>query len=277
MNKDKILLIDFMNLVHMANIKFGPSANNKLSFTIVYNFFRGLRAKIEEFNPTKIFLCCEGANNFRYKLYSGYKANRLVKYGGSREAISEDPVHLQANIIIDLLKHLPVSIVKADTFEADDVVATLADNLKDEELIIISSDSDYTQLLQKSNIKNLKLYNPRTKSYISPPDYFYLIWKSIAGDKSDNIPGIASNKIAMGAAKDPKKLEELLSSYEKNVNFRLNRELIELKVINGSQLEIVNGISNFDTLKSEFQKMEFSTFFKGDYWERFVNTFNCLS
>lgn len=271
---DKILLIDGHNFMWRANITFGKKQQEP-SFTMVYNFFRGLRALIEEFQPNKVFFCLEGANNFRYKVYPEYKANRLIKKASDAEDKYAD-FHRQKDIIISLLKNLPINMVKADEFECDDVIATLSESLKDEEIIIISNDSDFIQLLQK-DFKSLKIYNPFKKKYMVAPEYHYLTWKCLAGDKqTDNIPSIVGPKTAEKIATDINKFGEFLNNEENKSNYNLNKILIELKIIPDDCLQIFDYDTNFNIVKEQFSKMDFKSMVEEKYWDRFCGTFSNL-
>jgi DNA polymerase I len=270
---ERILLIDGLNFIYRGNISFkwGDKQEEGPSYTVVFNFFRNLRALIEEFNPNKIFFCLEGADNFRYKLFPDYKANRIIKRATSSKEKSDD-FNRQRDIIIDLLKYLPITTVKSNTFEADDIIATLAEDLKDEDVVIVSNDSDLIQLLQKG-YQHLRIYSPSKKAFVVPPKYHYLSWKSLAGDKSDNIPSIVGPKTAEKLATDINKFAEFLDKVENHANYILNKSLIELRIVSSDALEIIDYNVNFELLKESFQKMDFKSMFEGNYWDRFVRTF----
>jgi 5'-3' exonuclease len=276
---DKVLLIDGMNFIYRGNIKFGWGSDysveeNKPSFVVVYNFFRNLRATIEEFDPNKVFFCSEGARNFRFDLFPDYKANRIIKRATYKEEI--DDFSRQRNIIYELLPNLPIPIVRSERYECDDVVYTLADNMKDEEIIIVSNDSDFIQLLQKG-YKNVRIYNYSKKAYITPPDYHYVSYKSLKGDKSDNIPSIVGPKTAEKLVSDIKKLAEFLDKSEENrANYALNKSLIELRVVSDDELQFVDYTTNFEYLKEQFINMNFKTIVEDKYWDRFCGTFKGL-
>ena len=268
---DKILLIDGLNFIYRGNISF--KSEKKYPYTVVYLFFKNLKMLIEQFNPNKVFFVLEGSNNFRYKLYSEYKANRKIIKQGSKHAV--DNFDEQRDIIIELISSLPITIIKSDEFEADDVIATLIENLKDEELIVVSNDTDYIQLLQKG-YKNLKIYNSIKKEYLEAPEYHYLVAKSLFGDKSDNIPGLVGQETAKKLLLNPDELQEFLSVDENRSNFNLNRELIELRIIDDDKLEFIEFETNFDLLKEEFLRMEFNSLLDDSSWKKFCNTFNNL-
>lgn len=267
----KVLLIDGLNMIHRGNIKFGPQDPDKQSFHIVYNFFRSLRASIASFEPSKVFFCLEGKNNFRYSLFADYKANRIIK----KASKSSEDVDRQRDIVIDLLAFLPITLAHADRFEADDVIGSLCENLKDEDVTILSSDSDFIQLLQKG--LNVKLFHPGTKEFIEAPTHHYLGWKVLRGDKkTDNIPGLMSDAKATAMITDPKLLEEFLSIEENRAAFNLNKQLIELSPVPDDELILKEGSLNLEVLKEEFSKMELKTILVEKYWVTFTETFSSL-
>jgi 5'-3' exonuclease len=272
--KDRILILDGLNQTYRANIKFGSKAGDKAAEnSVVYIFFRSLRALFEQFSPHQCFFALEGRPQFRYDLFPEYKSNRIIKQGSSR--VRDDSFERQKSTILEILQYLPISRVRAAKYEADDAIYTLVNNLRNEDLTIVSSDSDFIQLLQEFHKDKVSLYHPIKKCYLSAPEYSYLVWKSIAGDVSDNIPAI-DKKSAIKIASSPSALKEFLSSEENRANFSLNRDLITMRLVPPEELDIMPGALNVPKLKEKFEELQFSSFFKGDYWERFVSTFSHL-
>jgi 5'-3' exonuclease len=268
---EEVLLYDGLNAIHRGNIKFGSQDPDKQSFHVVYNFFRSLRATVSSFNPTKVFFCLEGKNNFRYSLFSDYKANRIIK----KASKDNTDIDKQRDIVIKLLEYLPITLAHAERFEADDVIGTLCENLKEENNTIISSDSDFIQLLQRG--LRVKLYHPGSKEFLEPPKYHYLVWKILRGDKkTDNIPGLMSDAKALAMVSDPQLLEDFLSIEENKAAFNLNKQLIELSQIPDEEMILSQGTANFEALKEEFEKMEFKSFLVDKYWSSFKETFSSL-
>lgn len=299
---DKVLLIDTHNAIHRANITFGKfeheickecvnekhivdlhckcgSAYSEDGFCygnkylIVYNFFRNLRPLIERFSPDICFFVLEGRPQFRYDLYPDYKANRIIKYASKPE--TAEKISFAQNEIVRLLQYLPVSICRDAGAEADDVINTLAHNMKDEDITIISNDNDYIQLLQQG-FSNLKIFNPIKKEFMEAPAFLYVAWKILAGDKSDNIPGLLKPKLVMELINNPEKLKQFLSIEENRANFNINKQLIEFKIVEDNNIIIQKGVKNFDILKREFEQMKFFSIINEDSWKKFTSTFDCL-
>lgn len=307
---DKILLIDGLNAIWRATISFSPpkqkhveclvDCNHTLSkdkqnhctcgqpwnndegrcvsqanedYVIVFNFFRNLRPIIEKFSPDKCFFVLEGHPQFRYDLFADYKANRIIKTASKKETF--DKFHFSKKEIIRLLNFLPITVARAEHYECDDVIATLCENMKDEQLLILSNDSDYIQLLQRG-YKSCQIFNPIKKEFMEAPDYHYVVWKSLNGDKSDNIPGILKPKKALATASNPQLLEKFLSIEENRANFSINRQLIEFRPVPEEEISFVEGETNFSFLKEEFQKMKFESIINDNSWNKFCNTFSCI-
>ncbi|MCL2720555.1 MAG: DNA polymerase I [Treponema sp.] len=139
---------------------------------------------------------------FRHKMYSEYKANR--------QKTPED-LHEQVPLVEEFLQTLGIPCLKADGFEADDIIATLAQKCKSEgrQCYILSSDKDLLQLAGDGifELRPAKINKSETNITSSGPawdlvgaDEVKSEWGvepskildllSLTGDASDNIPGV---------------------------------------------------------------------------------------
>ena len=249
------------------------------NYLVVYNFFRNLRPIIEKFTPDKCFFALEGHPKFRYDLYPEYKANRLIKLGSelkiNPKQDSKDRFNKAKDLIIDLLQFLPITQVIAKDYEADDLIGSLCNLHKDDEVTVITSDSDYIQLLQRK-YKNFVLYDAKTKENIIPPEYPYIAWKCLDGDTSDNIPRLMSKAKALKTINDPVLFKKFLELPENLSNFNLNRDLIEFRDISNEQIDYLEGTKDFNLLKEQFDGMKFVSLTADKYWKKFVDIFDKL-
>ncbi len=297
---DKVLLIDAHNAMWRASIGFSPKkveapppppeddgwemrgepappAPEKKevdeSFVLIFNFFRNLRPIIEQFSPDKCFFVLEGHPQFRYDLFADYKANRIIKQAASKEKL--DKFLQSKDEIVRILQHFPITVARAANYEADDVIASLCDNMRDEELTILSNDSDYIQLLQRG-YPHCQIYNPIKKTFMEAPPYPYVAWKCLNGDKSDNIPALLKPKKAMDAVTNPDLFKKFMDVEENRANFSVNRQLIEFRSVPMEEIMLVEGQRNFDAVKQEFARMEFQSIINDKSWAKFTKTFDCL-
>jgi len=278
---DKISLFDGYNAFWRAThtMSFGKKEGEVIDpeapdYLIIFNFFRNLRPLIEQFAPEKCFFVLEGHSLFRYGLYPEYKANRIIKYGSKKDLMVR--FNTQKTEIIRLLKYFPITTIWAKDFECDDVIASLCLDMKDEDITVISNDSDFIQLLQRPELKDTKVYNPIKKAFMVAPDYHYVAWKSLAGDKSDNIKGLVGDKKAQTLVNDPKKLTTFLALEENRANFNINKQLIDFQLVPSEDLLIEEGVADWDALKAEFDRMAFASITNDKSWAKYVSTFDCI-
>lgn len=116
-------------------------------------------------------------NELRRKYFPEYKRNRKP---------TDQSVYDGINFFKELLADAPqtVGYLEVAGYEADDVIANMAYlySLQGEEVGIISTDKDLTQLKQLKGVTTLG--EPKTE-----PQWVKL-YKMMVGDSSDNIPGI---------------------------------------------------------------------------------------
>ena len=296
---DKILLIDAHNAMWRASIGFAPKKTEAPppepedsewtmvgdplppepeppadDYVLIFNFFRNLRPIIELFSPDKCFFVLEGHPQFRYDLFADYKANRLIKQA-SKDKEKREKFTVSADKIVHLMRHLPITTALATQYEADDVIATLCDNMKEEHVTVLSNDSDYIQLLQRG-YPHCQIYNPIKKVFMEAPSYPYVAWKCLNGDKSDNIPALVKPKKVIELMSNADSFQQFMSVEENRANFSINRQLIEFRTVPVEEITLQDGSKNFSLLKEEFRYMKFESIINDKSWDKYTKTFNCL-
>jgi len=257
----KVLILDFMNMVHRSRSGFAHG-DHYLTFT----FLRILKRTILDFQGDIVYLVKEGRPLQRREEFSDYKA--------SRSSMSND-FWSQVSEIESILKMLPVTIVRHPHEEADDVVSYLVqDRHKNDECVIVSSDSDFIQLLNCEN-ERVKLWNPVKKTWIEPTEYDYVQWKSLVGDSSDEIPGIkgVGGKTAIKLLENKEKLEKKLSIDNNREIFNRNISLIKFHVIDTSLLEEFKGEFLPNDLKEYLNTLGFVSITNEKSWKKFILPF----
>ncbi len=272
----KILVIDGYNLLHRARSGF-----TKGDFAIIYNFFRQFRAQVELHKPSRVYFVLEGEPLRQLCIDNDYKANRQVEEG-TREHVKLVDFHKQKHTIIEMLKTwFPVSVIRHEAYEADDVIYNLIKKSSTSvPWTVVSSDTDFIQLLQEFD--HVNLYNPIKKEYVSPPDYDYVTWKALRGDACDNIkgiPGIGDKTATRLVTEDIDKLSMLKDDAEKGAIFFRNYEMIKLHQMIDEELNEITcsqPVCDWDTIQAAFDEMGFKSMTKKKYWERFMDTFDSL-
>ena len=191
----KFLIIDGNNVMfraYFATASMGNLMRNTKGFptNMVYGFINIFNKVIQD-DYTHVAVAFDaGSKTRRHKLYKDYKAGRQVT---PMELIDQIPY------IMKYLDAMNVKYYSSNDYEADDIVATIANKYyKDfDEIDVLSNDNDLFQLIkpneiqlyqkQKEQVKYDEKYLFEDKG-ITPsqiPDF-----KALIGDKSDNLMGV---------------------------------------------------------------------------------------
>jgi DNA polymerase-1 len=161
------------------------------------NFDSLFEAVLEGLFTTDYVMALGGPDNFRFSIYSEYKANRKK----SKSTRPKWFLDLKSEIVNDY-----EGCISTDNCEADDMVRIWANECKQNYVIVtIDKDLDCIEGLH---------YNPRKKEIHTVgagyADYFY--WKQLLmGDSVDNITGIPN----IGPKKSEKMLEDTTGAMER--------------------------------------------------------------
>ena len=202
---DKVLLIDGLNLFFRNFAMMNMVNPDGVHIGGLGGFFRSLGAMIRQTQPTSVYVVFDGAGSTanRKNLLSEYKGSRNLQRITNWDAFDSLEEEHDAKVdqivrVIQYLKLLPVKTTIIDKVEADDIIAVLAEKLVEKynsTCFIVSSDKDFVQLVTDKII----LYRPIEKEYYTPQavkekygvsPHNFILYKTLLGDNSDNIPGV---------------------------------------------------------------------------------------
>lgn len=161
----------------------------------VYGFLMVL-LKMRRRYGGRYLVAWEGTGNYRFRLYPEYKK----KGERTDEALAlYERIDSEEFLLREILSALGVRQYAAIGGEADDVVGTLAHTLgRKREIAIFTADSDLQQLVRE-NVRCI-VPKPANREVVMDAEAVEERWgvqprwlpllKAIAGDSSDNIPGI---------------------------------------------------------------------------------------
>ena len=184
---------------------------------------------VRKFGVDHVVFCLEG-RSWRKDHYEPYKRNRVVDVLSQTEAEKEENEMFwdtYEKFTTYLKEKTNVSVLRHERAEADDLIARFIHLHPDDEHFIISSDTDYVQLITE----NVKQYNGVANQLITLEGYFddkgkivkdkktkepkllgdpqwHLFMKCMRGDSSDNVfsayPGVrekgSKNKVGLTEA-----------------------------------------------------------------------------
>ena len=204
------LLVDglnmFMRAKHVGGR--GDSIDMKIGMAM-HIMFNSINKCWREFDGNHIVLCLEG-RSWRKDFYAPYKANRKVVLDKRSPKEQEDD-ELYFEAYDDMVKFFAdktnCTVLRCETAEADDMIATWIQQHPQDNHMIVSTDSDFYQLLAP----NVKQYNGTTDQIVTlegwkdlktgepvidkktgdekvPVDPKWVLFeKCVRGDSSDNV------------------------------------------------------------------------------------------
>ena len=216
-----------------------------------------------------------GSQTFRNEIYAEYKAQRPPP---PEELVPQFP------LFRDAVKAFNVPCIEMEGFEADDLIATYAQNIADAggQVTIVSSDKDLMQLVQPG----VDMLDTMKNKRIGPDEVFEKFFvepervvdvQSLAGDSVDNVPGVPGIGVKTaaqliqeygdldtlleraGEIKQPKRRERLIEFADQA---RVSRDLVRLKLdvpvtVTPDQMGVHEPVS--DVVLGFLSEMEFST------------------
>ncbi len=190
----KLVLIDGHALVYRAYFALPSNmATSRGELTnAVFGFASMLINVLRDEQPDYIAVAFDLGRTFRHEEYADYKANR---------AEMPDDLRMQFQRIDELLEAFDIPTYSAEGYEADDVLAALAQQAEAQgvDILIVTGDTDTFQLIGP----HVRVMAPRRsfgdtviydevgirKRYGLVPEQL-IDYKALIGDTSDNVPGV---------------------------------------------------------------------------------------
>ncbi len=245
---------------------------------MLYKFLEEARSLDKEDRPTHLAVIFDSARkNFRNDIYKDYKANR--------HDTPEDLIP-QFEYIRKAVTAFNIPSIELLNYEADDLIATYKEQAskKNIKVTIISSDKDLMQLVDDNTfmfdaMKEYYIGKEEVKEKFGVYPEKVIDVQSLAGDSSDNIPGVPGIGIKTAAElinqfgslenllenastiKQPKRRQALLDNREKAF---ISKQLVTLKrdvPVTNELDEFILKPLNLDKILTFLKEMEFTRLF----------------
>ncbi|MEQ8461183.1 MAG: DNA polymerase I [Sandaracinaceae bacterium] len=196
----------------------------------VYGVTQMLLALVNEQRPARLAVALDSAGpSFRKELYPEYKATRPPPPEDLREQIDR---------LEDVIEAYAIPCLINDTYEADDLIATMVRRARDAGLrvVVVSADKDLLQLVQDGvvmfdTMRNKVFGREETVEKMGVPPEKLRDYLALVGDSSDNVPGVKSvgPKTASKLLADYEDLDDLYAHLDDITKKALKRNLTERK------------------------------------------------
>jgi len=229
----KIYLIDAYALCYRAFYAI-QSLTTSTGFptNAVYGFINMLKKILREYDPKLLAVVFDSAApTVRHKKYKEYKVHRKPM---------PDDLVLQIPKIKQVVKAYGIEIFEMEGFEADDIIATLAEKMKAREfdVTIVTGDKDALQLIDEKtkvlspHMGKDKLYGAKEvkdKYGVSPREM--VDFMALMGDTSDNIPGVKGIGRVMAGKLigEYRTLEKVYSNIDEISSESVKKKLLDCK------------------------------------------------
>ena len=193
----KLLILDGNSVINRAFFGVKPLTTREGLYThAIYGFLNILERMEKEEQPEAVCVAFDlHGPTFRHEKYDLYKANR---HGMPEELAQQMPV------MKEVLQAMNIPIYECQGWEADDVIGTVGRicSNNDWECVVVTGDRDSLQLIDENVHVKLVISKPgRTTATLYTEEKFreeygfepkrMVDLKSLMGDSSDNIPGVA--------------------------------------------------------------------------------------
>jgi DNA polymerase-1 len=230
----QLFLIDGNSLVYRAFFALPESIATSTGFptNAIFGFASMLVKILTEYGPRASVVVWDAGSSGRKEVYAEYKGHRPER----PDLLGEQWPHMEP-----LVEAFGYSNLRVDGYEADDVIASLAEQAKAKgvPVMIVTGDRDAFQLVDDGRVQVMatsrgitetKVYDRRAviERYGIPPELipdFY----GLKGDTSDNIPGVPGigDKTASQLLQEFGDLETVLGSVDRISGAKRKQNLIE--------------------------------------------------
>ena len=206
----KYILVDTLNMFFRAKHVTARTSDIDMKVGMAMHImFNSVKKVWGEFDGDHVIFCLEG-RSWRKDFYEPYKKNRKVTMDQrSPREVEDDELYFEA--YDDMVKFFAdktnCSVIRCEQAEADDMIALWIQDHPDDEHMIVSTDSDFYQLMAD----NVTQYNGTTDQLVSlegfvdaktgnrvidkktgnekelPDPEYILFEKCVRGDPTDNV------------------------------------------------------------------------------------------
>ncbi|MEN6617456.1 MAG: DNA polymerase I [Syntrophorhabdus sp.] len=187
----RIYLVDGNSYLYRAFYA-TPHLSNSRGFptNAIYAFVSMIKKLRNTENPDILVIIFDSKGpSFREEISAEYKAHRPAM---------PDNLAIQVPVVKKIISAMGLPMIEKEGFEADDIIATLADHLKtrdDVATVIVTSDKDMMQLVGDTvkildSMKNITISEPEVREKFGIAPHNMVDYLALCGDISDNIPGV---------------------------------------------------------------------------------------
>src|SRR5665647_2769449 len=187
---DTLYLVDGSSYIYRAYYAIRHlSSPSGFPTNAIYGFIQMLLKLLKDYHPQHLAVVFDaGRTTFRTEMYPEYKANRTAM---------PDDLRMQMEPIREVVRAFNIPTLELQGYEADDIIGTLARRFADQggKVVVVTGDKDLMQIVtdRVTLLDTMKGKESGIADVVErfgvPPELVIDIL-ALAGDSSDNIPGV---------------------------------------------------------------------------------------
>ena len=281
-----MIIIDSNYVSHVAKHAMKGFSYEDMKTGVIFGFLRQLLSLATKFDSNEMIFVWDSKNNLREKIYPEYKIKRKDKRtvdDKEMDTMSYPQFNILKNEILPSI--FKCNIFSCDGYEGDDIIARIIQDYHKSTFMIVSSDEDLYQLLDKDRVQMYKI-RPKlvyteemlmTEYNCRPSDWASV--KAIAGCVTDEVPGVPN----VGAKTAVKHLHNELKTSSKafadimtsKALIARNRRLVTLPLVGCPPFVIEPSVSpSLDAFIDVCNKYGLMSFLYTDNLKKWIKTFN---
>ena len=283
---DRILIVDGLNTFIRAFAANPVTNDDGIHVGGITRTLMSIGYAIKNIKPTRVIVCFDGkgGSQRRRKIFPDYKANRRVRSRltrhGNHNTLEDESLSMKQQLMrcAQYMQQLPLTVLSVENIEADDSMAYISQQVyPNSQKFIMSTDRDFLQLVSDK----VHIWSPTKKKFYFKetimeeygiPSHNFLLYRTIEGDASDNIPGIRgagrktiANRIPIITEDRTITIDEIIDFTEKNSKYKIlktiseSKELLDMnyKLMQLNEVDISGSAKTkiMDTVRSPIQRL----------------------
>ena len=234
---ERVFLVDGHSYLYRAFYATPYLSNSSgIPTNATYAFLSMIKKLLNEEKPDILIIVFDSKGpSFREEVFKEYKAQRPPM---------PDNLSVQIPYVKTILQAMGLPVLEKEGFEADDIIGTITEKLKEEDaaIYIVTGDKDMTQLVSEKvfvfdKMKNLLIGEMEVVEKFGVKPALIIDYLALCGDTSDNIPGAPGigDKTARELVANFGAIDEIYSHIDE-----IKKASVKNKLVEGRELVLMS-------------------------------------
>ena len=277
-----IIIVDSNAIAYQSlYAQMGNLTHKNMSVSVIFGFLKTILSIFKKYGSNNLVFAWDSKKSNRKMVFEDYKKGRRKDLSKEEEEkLHEGFIQFAALRMVVLPSMGFVNNFRKVGYEGDDIIASVTHRTRETEVVVVSSDHDFYQLLGSGIV----MYDPKKRKEldtawfeerfaITPLQWAQVL--SIAGCTSDNVPGVpgvgikTAIKYLKGELKKDSKPYKNIKNHKEEIE--LYDSLVRLPLQGTGKFEIKENRLSEKSFWDNFSYYGFHSFMKDDMWSDWVD------